>query len=136
MIEKICTPSVKDGLNSLILMRKCLAESVYGKNLSMSTEWLYELVEKINKCEKEWRYMKEIDKWNICVEFLLKLPITKDYTGYVIEQYQTASNNVIDLLGAATTVESMKKMIENRMCPLNYQRRDPEKYWVILKILL
>lgn len=127
MVEKICTPTVKDGLNSLILMKKCLEESAYGNILSNATEWLYNLIEKINQCEKEWVYVKDTDKWNICVEFLLKLPISKDYTGYVIETYQTASNNVIDLMGVASNMECMKKMIEIRMSPLNYQRREPTK---------
>jgi hypothetical protein len=127
MLTKICTPTVKDGMDSLCLMKTCLANSVYGNILSCAVNWLHDLTNEIYKTGKEWIELKEIEKFNICVVSLLGLPISKDLNGFVILPYQTASNNVVDLLGSATTVEGMIKMIETRMSPLNYQRRDPNK---------
>ena len=127
MIAKITTPTVQSGLDSLNLMEQCLKDSIYGNILLHSTRWLKSIVERLQTIGKEWSHMTPREKWILCVEFLLQLKISKDDTGVVLLPYQTASNNVVDLLGSANSVPAMKKMVEQRMDPHNYQRRDQTK---------
>jgi hypothetical protein len=127
MIAKITTPTVQSGLDSLNLMEQCLKDSIYGNILLHSTRWLKSIVERLQTIGKEWIHMTPREKWILCAEFLLQLKISKDDTGVVLLPYQTASNNVVDLLGSANSVPAMKKMVEQRMDPHNYQRRDQTK---------
>ncbi|ARF10099.1 hypothetical protein Indivirus_14_6 [Indivirus ILV1] len=127
MISKICSPTVKDGLDSLSLMKECLKLSNYGNIMSSSTDWLYNLILSISNTGKEWIQLPQVEKYNLCIGSLLKLDISKDWSGYVILTYQTASNNIVDLLGKASSIGSMIIMIEERMDPLKYQRRDMNK---------
>ena len=127
MISKICFPTIKDGLDSLSLMKECLKLSNYGNIMSSAADWLYDLILSISNTGKEWSTLTQVEKYNLCIESLLKLDISKDWSGYVILTYQTASNNIVDLLGKASSVGAMIKMIEDRMDPLKYQRRDMNK---------
>jgi len=127
MIRKIATPSVEQGLFSLTLMETCCQNATYGDKFLPAVRWLKNILSELKGIGKEFNHLSESERWSFFAKHLLSLNISKDLNGYVCLVYQTAHNNIVDLLGTANSVPAMTKMIEERLNPHNYQRRDPDK---------
>ena len=126
MIQKIVTPTVDQGLLSLTLMETCCNDLAvtYGNILLPAVRWLKNILSELKEMGKEFNYLSRTETWSLCVKHLMRLNIAKDSNGYVCPIYQTANNNIVDLLTTAKNIAAMKKMIVERVDPTKYQRRD------------
>lgn len=109
---------------SLLLMKECLDVATYGNKFIPALDWCLNIVNDLLSSEKSLHKMTDYEKWTFYATHLLVSPISEELHGAVCPFYHTVNNNILDLLGKANSKEEMIKLVENRLSPENYQRRD------------
>jgi hypothetical protein len=127
LVTKI-TGESKENLNSskesLLLMKECLNAATYGNKFIPALDWCLNIVNDLLSSEKSLHKMTDHEKWTFYATHLLLSPILEELHGAVCPFYHTVNNNILDLLGKANSKEEMIKLVESRLSPENYQRRD------------
>ncbi len=129
-----------DAILSLNLMEKCLHAATYGDKFLPALTWfrnifidLQSLCDATSKdcshairidCSHAIRMLSHRDRWSFFAKHLLLSPISAELHGAACSFFHTANNNIVDMLGIAKTEEEMTTLIEERLNPLNYRRRD------------
>jgi len=103
-------------INSLECFIKCCSKATYGETFINTAKWLISIM-------KDYQKSNNVDLFMIA---LIDAGIEKDLQGAVITKYHQANDNILSLLRDARTEDAMIKLVENRLNPHNYRRRDPE----------
>lgn len=103
-------------INSLECFIKCCSKATYGETFINTAKWLISIMEGYSKSNNIDLFMKA----------LIDAGIEKDLHGAVITKYHQANDNILSLLRDARTEEAMIKLVENRLNPHNYRRRDSD----------
>jgi len=103
-------------INSLKCFIKCCSKATYGETFVNTAKWLISIMEGYSKSNNIDVFMKA----------LIDAGIEKDLHGAVITKYHQANDNILSLLRDARTEDAMIKLVENRLNPHNYRRRDSD----------
>jgi len=104
-------------IRSLECFIKCCKEATYGEKFIKTANWLISIME---------GYTKDNNKnIHVYTRAIIDGGIEKDLNGVVVTKYHQANENILSLLEDAKTEEAMIQLIETRLNPLNYRRRDP-----------
>ena len=120
---------VDGAIASLELMDVCCKKANYGDTFLKTVLWLkkFTILYKNKYNNLPFNQIKQKDKFIILTLLLFNGNMTKGSDGYVCTNFHQANNNVIDLMKGATDEVAMIKMLESRLNPHNYLRRDPNK---------
>ena len=124
LISNLFTHGVVEAIESLELMKLCLAKAAYGNKFQPTVDWLLRIAQHV-RATKPMEHMNHSEKYVFYAQILLWGPIRKDNQDALAYFYHTANNNIIDLLNKAESIDEMTALIQERLSPENYQRRDP-----------
>lgn len=108
------------GKASCEILEKILGDVHYGNTFLPALRWAMKIVDDIGS--RSLDRMSEKDQYLFLFKHLLDQKLSKDiYSGAVSFSCQTL-NQLVDLMECAKSEEAMKKLVEDRLSPLNYQR--------------
>jgi len=108
------------GRASCEILEKILGDVHYGNTFLPALRWAMKIVDDIGS--RSLDRMSEKDQYLFLFKHLLDQKLSKDlYSGAVSFSCQTL-NQLVDLMECAKSEEAMKKLVEDRLSPLNYQR--------------
>ena len=127
LIETLLLHGVEKAILSLKLLEECLKKANYGYKFTPTVDWLIIIANKVKEIGKEPLQMSSRDRIVFYTEMLLLSPISKDNHDAVSYYVHTAKNNILDLLENPniSSPEDMTKLVESRLAPETFQRRDP-----------
>jgi len=102
-------------IKSLECFIQCCLKATYGENFIKTAKWLISIMKSYSKNDNIDLYMKA----------LIDAGIEKDLSGAIVTKFHQANENILSLLQNARTEKTMTKLIEDRLNPYNYRRRDP-----------
>ena len=109
------------GRASCEILERILGDVHYGNTFLPTLRWAMKIIDDLGS--RSLDRMSEKDKYLFLFKHLLDQKLSKDlYSGAVSFSCQTL-DQLVDLMECAKSEEAMKKLTEDRLSPLNYQRR-------------
>lgn len=124
VIQRIVYRLIDQGMQSIDLMSQIMEKSTYGDKFLGSIAWTKQILEYINKLPRAFSSYTATEKTVMCIQFLMWTPIEKDFYDAVSKIVHQTKENVIDLLESATNEKALLKMLNERVDPTKYCRRD------------
>ena len=119
-MKRVVDRLLVQGKTSCEILEKILGDVHYGNTFLPALRWAMKIVDDIGSQSLD--RMSEKDQYLFLFKHLLDQKLSKDlYSGAVSFSCQTLAQ-LVDLMECAKSEEAMKKLTEDRLSPLNYQR--------------
>ena len=119
-MKRVVDRLLVQGKASCEILEKILGDVHYGNTFLPALRWAMKIVDDIGSQSLD--RMSEKDQYLFLFKHLLDQKLSKDlYSGAVSFSCQTLAQ-LVDLMECAKSEEAMKKLTEDRLSPLNYQR--------------
>ncbi len=122
LFDRFLTRLIVQGKVSLELMKTCLDKAVYGHRLIPAVDWCVNILNELETRSKQWQYFTPKKKIVFAVHHIIRAGLSEDSNGTVALLFETANNNIIELLEKAKSETTMTAMCEDRLNPEKYQR--------------
>lgn len=114
------------GMNSFELMSKILDKVSYGNQFKPALNWIISVINDLERKQKLWTYFSDLEKIEFGAHHIIRAGVKKDFTGSVALLFQTAYNNILDILEISTDEQALAKLCSERLNPITHCRPTKE----------
>ena len=119
-LKRVVNRLLVQGKASCEILERILGDVHYGNTFLPTLRWAMKIVDDIGS--RSLDRMSEKDQYLFLFKHLLDQKLSKDlYSGAVSFSCQTLAQ-LVELMECAKSEEAMRKLTEDRLSPLNYQR--------------
>ncbi len=119
LLVRLCSNGLDGAHISLTLMEEIMHTVTYGTKFLGSIRWLLKVVNYLRETGQTPTQMSKFDSFMLSTKALFWAPIA---IGPVCTFYHQANDNILGLLEDAKTEKAMRRMVEKRLNPNDYQR--------------